>query len=59
MGFEISGFDLLYVALAVVVYAGGATLWAYFAIPPIEFDRLGAPNSGTDFFEKQVEEARS
>ena len=43
MDFNINGMDLMLVALAVLGYAAGATLWAYFALPRRNAD---SPRSG-------------
>ena len=61
MDVDVSNLDLLYLALAVVVYATGATLWTYFARPrrdgagkrPAVSARIGAvPPAVVEFFDE-------
>ena len=53
MDLNIDALELLWVALAVIAYAAGATFWAYLAVPQ-ERRLLRAPASTADAYFKGV-----
>ena len=51
----VSDMDLLYLTLAVLAYAAGATLWTYLAIPRLQRETPALASRKTEFFEEQVQ----